>query len=51
MGGKLEDLDLKRRNFAPGPGNYEANEIVFIPSGRFGSSLRPSIDGGKDSKY
>ena len=49
MGGKLEDLEFKKRNFAPGPGNYEVKVIGGIPSMKFGSGSRTSLDGGKES--
>jgi len=49
MGGKLEDLEFKKRNFAPGPGNYEIKPRDSIPSMKFGSGSRTSLDGGKDA--
>ena len=49
MGGKLEDLEFKKRNFVPGPGTHEPNKRVDIPSMKFGSSMRASLEGGKES--
>ena len=50
MGGKLEDLEFKKRNFSPGPGNYEVKLRGSIPSMKFGSGMRASLDGGKEMK-
>ena len=44
MGGKLEDLEFKKRNFVPGPGTHEPNKRVDIPSMKFGSGQRSSLD-------
>ena len=49
MGSKLEDLEFKKRNFSPGPGNYEPKVRGSIPSMKFGSSMRASLEGGKES--
>lgn len=49
MGGRLEDLEFKKRNFAPGPGNYEIKPRESIPSMKFGSGSRTSLDGGKEA--
>ena len=50
MGGKLEDLEFKKRNFSPGPGNYEVKVRNSIPSMKFGSGMRTSLEGGKEMK-
>ena len=50
MGGKLEDLEFKKKNFAPGPGRYENEKKNSIPSMRFGTGMRSSLDGDKESK-
>ena len=50
MGSKLEDLEFKKRNFQPGPGNYEVKPIKDIPSMKFGTGSRTSLDGGKEVK-
>ena len=50
MGGKLEDLEFKKRNFQPGPGNYEIKPRDSIPSMKFGTGSRTSLDGGKEVK-
>ena len=49
MGGKLEDLEFKKRNFSPGPGNYEPKLRKSIPSMKFGTGVRTSLEGGKES--
>lgn len=49
MGSKLEDLEFKKRNFSPGPGNYEPKVRNSIPSMKFGSGMRASLEGGKES--
>ena len=49
MGSKLEDLEFKKRNFSPGPGNYEPKVRGSILSMKFGSSMRASLEGGKES--
>ena len=51
MGSKLEDIEFKKRNFAPGPGNYEIKPRDSIPSMKFGTGSRTSLDGGKEVKY
>ena len=51
MGAKLEDLEFKKRNFQPGPGNYNYKTLDSIPSMKFGSSQRVDLGGGKDSRY
>ncbi len=48
MGAKLKDIEFEKRNFAPGPGNYDLIERKSIPSMKFGSGSRTSLDGGKE---
>ena len=45
MGGKLEDLEFKKRNYVPGPGTHEPKLRKDIPSMKFGSGQRTSIEG------
>ena len=47
MGSKLPDLEFKNRNFQPGPGNYEVHVRRSVPTMKFGTGSRISIDGGK----
>ena len=51
MGGKLEDLDFKKRNFQPGPGRYDNEKQHSIPSMKFGTGMRTSLDSGKEGKF
>ena len=51
MGSKLEDIEFKKRNFQPGPGNYEVKPNQSIPSMKFGSGSRTSLDGGREAKF
>ena len=51
MGSKLEDIEFKKRNFQPGPGNYEVKINKSIPSMKFGSGSRTSLDGGRESSF
>ncbi len=44
MEGKLEDLEFKKRNFVPGPGTHEPEKRVDIPSMKFGSGQRSSLN-------
>ena len=50
MGAKLEDLEFKKQNFKPGPGNYEFKVRESIPSMKFGTGSRSTLDGGKEMK-
>jgi hypothetical protein len=50
MGAKLEDIEFKKRNFQPGPGNYQPEKRNDIPSMKFGSGQRADMDGGKEGK-
>jgi hypothetical protein len=45
MGGKLEDLEFKKRNYVPGPGTHEPNKRHDIPSMKFGTGQRSSMEG------
>ena len=45
MGGKLEDLEFKKRNFVPGPGTHNPEARTDIPSMKFGSGQRSSLEG------
>jgi len=45
MGGKLEDLSFKKRNFVPGPGTHEPVKRNDIPSTKFGTGQRTNITG------
>ena len=51
MGSKLEDIEFKKRNFQPGPGNYEVKVNKSIPSMKFGTGSRTSLDGGRESSF
>jgi len=44
MGGKLEDLDFKKRNFVPGPGTHNPDKRNDIPSMKFGSGQRSTLE-------
>lgn len=44
MGGKLEDLEFKKRNYVPGPGTHNPEKRVDIPSMKFGTGQRSSLD-------
>lgn len=44
MGGKLEDLEFKKRNYVPGPGTHNPEKRHDIPSMKFGSGQRSSLD-------
>jgi len=48
MGTKLQDLEFKNRNFQPGPGNYEVKVRDSVPTMKFGTGSRTSLDGGKE---
>mmetsp|Transcript_20986 Transcript_20986/g.28230 ORF Transcript_20986/g.28230 Transcript_20986/m.28230 type:complete len:112 (+) Transcript_20986:86-421(+) len=50
MGGKLEDLEFKNANFTPGPGRYDSQKKQGIPSMKFGTGTRTSLDGGKEAR-
>lgn len=50
MGGKLEDIEFKKRNFQPGPGRYEGEKQHNIPSMKFGTGQRSQLDGDKETK-
>ena len=50
MGSKLEDIEFKKRNFQPGPGNYQPEKKGSIPSMKFGSGSRSNLEGGKETK-
>lgn len=50
MGGKLEDLVFKKRNFQPGPGAYEIKSLENPPTTKFGSEKRADLSGGKETK-
>lgn len=43
MGGKLEDLEFKKRNFVPGPGTHDPEKRNDIPSMKFGSGQRSEM--------
>ena len=43
MGGKLEDLAFKKRNFVPGPGTHEYEKRHDIPSMKFGTGQRGNL--------
>ena len=43
MGGKLEDLAIKKRNFVPGPGTHEGEKRHDIPSMKFGTGQRGNL--------
>jgi hypothetical protein len=45
MASKLEDLEFKKRNFAPGPGAYEMKSMEHPPTMKFGTGSRASIEG------
>ena len=51
MGSKLEDVEFKKRNIAPGPGRYENDKLQTIPSMKFGTGNRVSLDGGKEAAF
>ena len=40
MGGKLEDVEFKKRNFVPGPGQHSPELSKDVPSMKFGSGQR-----------
>lgn len=44
MGGKLEDIEFKKRNFVPGPGTHNPEKRVDIPSMKFGTGQRTSME-------
>lgn len=44
MGGKLEDIEFKKQMYKPGPGNNEAEKRHDIPSMKFGSGQRSSLE-------
>ena len=44
MGGKLVDLEFKKRNFVPGPGTHNPDKRNDIPSMKFGSGQRSSLE-------
>ena len=43
MGGKLEDLEFKKRNYVPGPGTHNPEKRNDIPSMKFGSGQRTEL--------
>ena len=45
MGGKLEDIEFKKRNFVPGPGTHDPEKRQNIPSMKFGTGQRSSLEG------
>lgn len=45
MGNKLEDLDFKKQSFKPGPGTHNPEKRHDIPSMKFGSGQRSSLEG------
>ena len=49
MGGKLEDIEFKKRNFVPGPGQHSPEKRNDIPSMKFGSGQRGALGGGSIS--
>ena len=51
MGSKLEDLDFAKQNFKPGPGRYDNEKMHSIPSMRFGTGTRTSMDGAKEGRF
>ena len=44
MGGKLEDLEFKKRNYVPGPGTHDPEKRNDIPSMKFGSGQRSEMN-------
>ena len=50
MGSKLEDIEFKKRNFQPGPGNYQPEKKHSVPQMKFGSGSRSNLEGGKEVK-
>ena len=51
MGAKVMDIEFSKQTYKPGPGNYEPNARSSIPSMKFGTGSRTSLDGGKEVKY
>ena len=45
MGGKLENLEFKKQNYKPGPGTHNPEKRKDIPSMKFGSGMRSSLEG------
>lgn len=43
MGGKLEDLEFKKKNYVPGPGTHNPEKRNDIPSMKFGSGQRSEM--------
>lgn len=55
MGGKLENLEVKKRNFAPGPGAYDLQNLdnknmAKSPSFKMGSEMRGNNPHFKEQK-
>ena len=50
MGSKLDDIEFGKQKYKPGPGNYEVMPRTSIPSMKFGTGSRTSLDGGKEMK-
>ena len=44
MGGKLENLEFKKQEYKPGPGTHDPEKRNDIPSMKFGSGMRSSLD-------
>ena len=44
MGGKLENLEFKKQNYKPGPGTHNPEKRKDIPSMKFGSGMRTSLE-------
>ena len=44
MGGKLENLEFKKQEYKPGPGTHNPEKRNDIPSMKFGSGMRSSLN-------
>ena len=38
------------KSFAPGPGRYDNEKIRSVTSSKFGTGMRSSLDGGKETR-
>ena len=47
MSQKLFDVNVEQRNFVPGPGRYESIPNKDIPSTKFGTGKRTSLEAEK----
>ena len=53
MGQKLEDIETKKKNIAPGPGRYDPKTNIIaqsMPNCKFGTGSREELGGGKESR-